>query len=90
MYLARNYCVTLNKVALNNQFKMLFPYENSIKNSKDEFKRLSTVEYVESSKRFHLNGKKTDYSKQFAHIYSKRLEQMRPLLNQKAVEKWGE
>lgn len=69
---------------------MLFPNENSIKRTKEEFQRLSTIKYAESSKRFQLNGKKTDYSKQFAHIYSNRLEQMRPLLQQKAVEKWGE
>lgn len=69
---------------------MLFPSENSVKKSNEEFHRLSTVKYVESSKRFQLNEKKTDYSKQFAHIYSRRLEQMRPLLMQRAIEKWGE
>lgn len=69
---------------------MLFPKESSVKNSNDEFQRLSTVKYADTSKRFQLIAKKTDYSKQFAHIYSRRLEQMRPLLSQKATEKWGE
>ncbi|XP_055302693.1 DNA polymerase delta subunit 2 isoform X2 [Sitodiplosis mosellana] len=69
---------------------MLFPSENSIKKSIDEFQRLSTAKYAESSKRFQLTEKKTDYSKQFAHIYSRRLEQMRPLLMQKSSEKWGD
>lgn len=68
---------------------MLFPHENSVKLSKDEFVRLSTVKYVNSSERFQLTEKKNDYSKQFAHIYARRLDQMRPLLHKKAVEKWG-
>lgn len=68
---------------------MLFPNENYAKNSKDEFQRLTTLKYVDSSDRFQFKERKADYSKQFAHIYSKRLDQMRPLLTKKAIEKWG-
>lgn len=69
---------------------MLFPNENSMKKSKDEFLRSTAVKFIDSSERFSMKERKIDYNKQFAHIYSKRLEQMRPLLMQKAIEKWGE
>lgn len=68
---------------------MLFPDENPAKKSQGEFQRLATVKYVDTSKRFQLKDKR-DYSKQYAHIYSNRLNIMRPLIAQKATEKWGE
>lgn len=68
---------------------MLFSSENSIKQTKDDFQRLSTVKFVDSSVRFQLKEKKSDYSRQYAHIYGQRLNQMRPLLHAKAAEKWG-
>lgn len=74
---------------MTSSFKMLFPNENSVKKSKDEFERLTTLKYVDSSDRFKLKETKNDYSKQFAHIYARRLDQMRPLLTQKARKKWG-
>lgn len=58
-------------------------------NLSSEFRRLTTMKYIDTSKRFQLKNKR-DYSKQFAHIYARRLEQMRPLLMKKAHEKWGE
>ncbi|XP_031618741.1 DNA polymerase delta small subunit isoform X2 [Contarinia nasturtii] len=69
---------------------MLFSNENSIKKTTDNYQRLSTATFVDSSVRFQLKDKKTDYSKQFAHIYAQRLDQMRPLLQAKAAEKWGD
>lgn len=68
---------------------MLFPAESSVNKTKDEFRRLSTVKFHSSSERFQLKENKNDYSKQFAHIYARRLDQMRPLLTEKALEKWG-
>lgn len=68
---------------------MLFPSENSFKHSENGFQRLSTVKFTDNSERFQLKERKTDYSKQFAHIYARRLDQMRPLLAEKAKEKWG-
>lgn len=66
---------------------MLFPSE--VVNSSNAFERMSTVKVTHSSKRFLLQEKFNDYSKQFAHIYARRLDQMRPLLKEKATEKWG-
>lgn len=68
---------------------MLFPNENSVKKTKDEFQRLSTVEFNDSSQRFQMKEHQMDFNKQFAHIYARRLDQMRPLLGDKAKEKWG-
>lgn len=68
---------------------MLFPNETTIKHSDNDFERLSTVKFRDSSQRFKLLYMQTDYSKQFAHIYARRLEQMRPLLEAKSIEKWG-
>lgn len=68
---------------------MLFPNEKSKKLSKDEFHRLSSTKFDNSSQRFQMKEKKSDYSKQFAHIYAHRLDQMRPLIHEKATEKWG-
>lgn len=66
---------------------MLFSNENTINRSDDDFKRLS-VKYEDLSKRFQFQTIK-DYSKQFAHIYAARLNEMRELLTQRAREKWG-
>lgn len=69
---------------------MLFPNETPTKQqSGNDFKRLSTVKFDDASKRFKLFDIQTDYSKQFAHIYARRLDQMRPLLEAKSIEKWG-
>lgn len=64
---------------------MIFSNENH--RSGDDFKRLS-VKYEDSSKRFQLQTK-SDYSKQYAHIYAARLNEMRELLTQCARDKWG-
>lgn len=67
---------------------MLFPEENYLINSNDEeYKRL-TISYENTSNRFELGGK-TNYSKQFAHIYASRLNETRELLKQKVKQKWG-
>lgn len=68
---------------------MLFPNEATAKRSGNDFERLSSVEFTDSSNRFKLLYKQTDYGKQFAHIYARRLDQMRPLLEAKSIEKWG-
>lgn len=63
-------------------------FENEIlHNHENEFKRLS-INYVNCSDRFKLQSN-TDYTKQFAHLYSKRLNEMRPLLTNRIQEKWG-
>lgn len=64
---------------------MLFPKEES-NNSDNEFKRL-IVKYVDKSKKF--NFKQRDYSKQFSHLYSTRLEIMTKLLATRVKDKWG-
>lgn len=68
---------------------MLFPDDEILKslNGEKEFKRL-TAEYEDKSSRFKFKSQ-NDYSKQFAHIYATRLGYMRPLLSEKAEEKWG-
>lgn len=66
--------------------KMLFI--NEAQKSEGEYHRSMDVDYSDSSRRFQLK-KKSDYSKQFAHIYAKRLDEMRTLLNERAVEIWG-
>lgn len=68
---------------------MLFSDGKPAKLSLDEYRRLSTVKFTSTSERFQFKERKNDYSKQYAHIYGRRLEQMRPLLQKKAVEKWG-
>lgn len=68
---------------------MLFPNETTTKQCGNDFERLSTVEFGDSSKRFRLLDMQTDYGKQYAHIYARRLDQMRPLLEAKSIEKWG-
>lgn len=50
--------------------------------------RTSDVKYSDCSMRFKLKPK-SDYSKQYAHIYSRRLDEMRPLLLERIAEKWG-
>lgn len=66
---------------------MLFSNEIDSNRSGDDFKRLS-VKYEDLSKRFHFQTK-NDYSKQYAHIYATRLNDMRGLLTQRARDKWG-
>lgn len=68
---------------------MLFPSETTVQLSDNDLERLSTVKFCDSSKRFKFLEMQTDYTKQFAHIYARRLDQMRPLLEAKSVEKWG-
>lgn len=68
---------------------MLFPNETIVEHPENGFQRLSTVKFRDSSKRFKLQEIKTDYTKQFAHIYARRLDQMRPLIEAKSIEKWG-
>lgn len=67
---------------------MLFPNDENIQNSTNEFKRLSSVKFKDSSERFQLKSR-LDYNKQFSHIYSVRLQEMRPLLAERATQKWG-
>lgn len=66
---------------------MIFSNETHTNRSEDEFKRLS-VKYEDLSKRFQFQTK-NDYSKQYAHIYAARLNEMRDLLTQRATDKWG-
>lgn len=64
---------------------MLFPTTESY-NSDNDLKRL-VVKYVDKSKKF--NFKEEDYSKQFSHLYSTRLDQMTKLLSSRVKDKWG-
>lgn len=48
-----------------------------------------TCDYVDRSSRF-SDSTQVHYSKQFAPIYASRLDQMRGLLTQKCIDKWGE
>lgn len=66
---------------------MLFPEENFFNKNEDGFRRLD-VKYKDTSEKFRLKSE-LDYSKQFAHIYSSRLREMRELLLVKAKQKWG-
>lgn len=66
---------------------MLFADENNSNRSTDDFKRLS-VKYEDTSKRFQSETN-ADYSKQYAHIYASRLNELRGLLTQRARDKWG-
>lgn len=53
-----------------------------------ELIRPTDVKYSDCSMRFKLKAK-FDYSKQYAHIYAKRLDEMRPLLHERVTVKWG-
>lgn len=53
-----------------------------------ELSRTTDVKYADCSMRFKLKAK-SDYSKQYAHIYAKRLDEMRRLLVERVTEKWG-
>lgn len=53
-----------------------------------ELSRLTDVKYSDCSMRFKLKAK-SDYSKQYAHIYAKRLDELRPLLLERVAKKWG-
>lgn len=68
---------------------MLFPNDEkfTISDDKKQYERLTT-NFEDKSSRFKFKSQ-NDYSKQFAHIYATRLAYMRPLLSEKAVEKWG-
>lgn len=66
---------------------MIFPNEIYSNRSAGDFKRLS-VKYEDLSKRFQFQTK-NDYSKQYAHIYAARLNEMRELLTHRAKDKWG-
>lgn len=65
---------------------MLFPDDE--KKTGGDLHRLTNVKYTDASVKFQLK-KKSDYSKQYAHIYAQRLIEMRPILSFKAVEEWG-
>lgn len=65
---------------------MLFP-KTETNNSDNEFKRL-VVKYVDKSKKFNFKQIR-DYSKQFSHLYSTRLEIMTKLLSSRVKDKWG-
>lgn len=67
---------------------MLFPNDENLRNSANGFERTSNHKFKDASERFTL-GSGTDYQKQYSHIYSRRLNEMRPLLAEKATEKWG-
>lgn len=67
---------------------MLFPNDENLQSSTTGFERTSNHKFKDASARFTV-GAGIDYQKQFAHIYSKRLNEMRPLLAEKATEKWG-
>lgn len=62
-------------------------FQSEISQNPENFKRLS-IKYVNCSDRFKLQSN-TDYTKQFAHLYAKRLNEMRSLLTNKINEKWG-
>lgn len=67
---------------------MLFPNDEKSKFANDsEYRRLAAP-FLDESDRFRYQAT-NDYSKQFAHIYSARLEQMRSLLTDRCVQKWG-
>lgn len=51
-----------------------------------EFERLS-FNYTDLSSMFQM--KDVNFTKQFAHIYAFRLNQMRDILNGKMQQKWG-
>lgn len=53
----------------------------------DPFERLAAP-FVDRSERF-SDQTQVHYTKQFAPIYASRLEQMRDLLTQKCIQKWG-
>ncbi|XP_029649963.1 DNA polymerase delta subunit 2 [Octopus sinensis] len=75
---------------------MIFERQNSIKSAEkllsapsedQEIFQRQTSDYENKSERFHL--KEFQYIRQFAHIYSSRLLEMRPGLERAAKEKWG-
>lgn len=67
---------------------MLFPNDENLKIASNGFERSTKSIFKDSSERFTVKSR-MDYQKQFSHIYSNRLSEMRPLLTEKAVEKWG-
>lgn len=68
---------------------MLFPDDEFIRSGdQKEYSRKLCSRYENESDRFRFE-RHNDYSKQFAHIYASRLEQMRGLLTNKVNAKWG-
>lgn len=68
---------------------MIFPDDNQTPfTDNGKYKRL-IVPFEDTSDRFKFNSQ-NDYSKQFAHIYASRLQQMRGLLAERCKEKWGQ
>lgn len=68
---------------------MLFPDDTFINSTNQEaFSRKLCSQYQDESQRFRYE-RHNDYSKQFAHIYASRLEQMRVLLTERVNAKWG-
>lgn len=67
---------------------MLFPNDENLSKSGNGFARTTNHKFKDASERFTL-GSRHDYQKQYAHIYSERLNEMRPLLAEKATQKWG-
>lgn len=67
---------------------MLFPDDKvAAKALNGDYKRLD-VSYKDTSDRFKFTSR-SDYSKQFAHIYASRLSEMRDLLTLSVEKKWG-
>lgn len=82
--LNRNHPIRTSKIG-----KMLFPDDEFLATTTDKtYERLIT-ECVNQSGRFNSSDAAL-YSKQFAPIYAKRLGELRQLLTQKCVDKWGE
>lgn len=67
---------------------MLFPKDEFISSGDQEYSRKLCSQYQDESARFRFE-RHNDYSKQFAHIYASRLEQMRGLLTERVHAKWG-
>lgn len=67
---------------------MIFPDDIQTQfNDNEKYKRL-IVPFEDTSDRFKFHSQ-NDYSRQFAHIYSSRLQQMRGLLTERCKDKWG-
>lgn len=61
--------------------------ENSNSEEKKCVFERPTVEYTDQTDRFAKEG--DNYTKQFASLYVKRLEEFYPILREKIKEKWG-
>lgn len=70
---------------------MLFPDDQFLRSdgaADQEYTRKLCASYKDESERFRFE-RHNDYSKQFAHIYASRLEQMRGLLTDRVRAQWG-